>query len=163
MRVRKGTLKDLPQLIDLSIQLNLEHARDYSGYPKLAKDSPKERTEHLRKIFRKYFKSLLGKKNSVFFVAEERGELIGSVLGKEGKDPPVFKETRIGYIGDFYVKPGFRGKGVGKKLFAELKKWFRQKKFRHIEIGYYSQNKKAKKLYLGMGFRPHKEILRMKI
>ena len=155
MKVRKATRKELPLLVELSEQLNLDHAKRFSRFPKLAKDS--------RKVKTKYFKSLFGKNNSVFFVAEEKGEVLGFVLGKDGKDPPVFKETRIGYIGDFYVRPGFRSKGVGKKLLSELRKWFRQKKFRHMEIGCYSQNTKAKKLYLGMGFKPNREILRMKV
>jgi len=155
MKVRKATRKELPLLVELSEQLNLDHAKRFSRFPKLAKDS--------RKVKTKYFKSLFGKNNSVFFVAEEKGKVLGFILGKEEKLPPVFKETRVGHVGDFYVRPGFRSKGVGKKLFAELKKWFREKKFRDIQISFYSQNKKAKKLYLEMGFKPEKEFLTMKV
>ena len=155
MRVRKATKKDLKTIIELSDQLVLEHDKRFPAYPKLAKDihSPKVR----------YFRNLFSKRNSGFFVAIENEEIVGFVMGFEKKDPPLFAETKIGAVGDFYVQPEFRSKGVGHKLFAELKKWFRKKGFKTLEIGFHSRNTKARRLYEELGFRPHKELWRIRI
>ncbi|MEM4166664.1 MAG: GNAT family N-acetyltransferase [Candidatus Bilamarchaeaceae archaeon] len=155
MKIRKATKKDLKTLIELSDQLLLDHAKRFSTGPKLAKDF------HTPKV--KYYRSLMTKRNAVFFVAEEKGTVVGFILGKEGKDPPIFAETRIGKIEELYILPKFRDKGIGRRLFAELKKWFKKRKYKTIEITFYSENKKAKRLYYKLGFRPHKKTWRMKI
>ncbi len=153
MRIRKATSKDLDALVRLSDRLMLDHKKRFSY--QLAKDF------HAPKV--KYFKSLITKRNAVFFVAEEDSQMVGFVLGKEKTDPPVYAQTRIGYAGDFYVLPAYRNKAIGRKLFAALKDWFKKKKYKKIEIAFDSKNIKAKKLYRNLGFRPYKELWRMKI
>ena len=155
MKIRKATKKDLKALVELSVQLMLEHERKFSTFEKLAKD--------FRAQQMKYFKNVISKRIGAFFVAIENGEIIGMILGKEEKDPPVFAETRIGQIVAFYVLPEWRGKGVGHKLFAEMKKWFCKKGFKIVGINFISKNAKVKRLYKELGFRPYQEIWRQHI
>ncbi len=155
MRIRKATKKDLKALVELSVQLMLEHERKFPTFEKLAKD--------FRAQQMKYFKNVISKRIGAFFVAIENGEIIGMILGKEEKDPPIFAETRIGQIVAFYVLPEYRGKGVGHKLFAELKKWFRKRKLKKMDVGFYPVNRRAKELYKELGFRPYQEIWRQRI
>lgn len=155
MEIRKGTAKDAPRLAELGAQLNMDHQKRFPGRAKLAPD--------YAQALLKYFSKIIRKQDHVFFLAIENGQIIGSILGKEAKDPPVFKETRICQIGDFFVLPEYRNRGIGTKLFAEIKKWAKKRKLHTIEIGYYSENTLAKKLYKEMGFGPHKELLRLHI
>lgn len=153
VKIRKATKKDLDAIIQLSNQLVLDHKQRFGH--KLAKDF------HTPKV--KYFKSLTSKQNAVFFVAEEDNKIVGFIFGKETANPPVYAETRFGSVGDFYVLPSYRNKKIGRKLFAELKKWFRKMKYGKVEIAFNAKNIKARRLYRKFGFRPYKELWRMKI
>ena len=155
MHIRKATKKDLKALVELSVQLMAEHERKFPTFEKLAKD--------FRAQQMKYFKNVISKRIGAFFVAIENGKIIGMILGKEEKNLPIFAETRIGQVVAFYVLPEFRGKGVGRKLFAEMKKWFRKKGFRTVGLNFISKNTKVKKLYKELGFRLYQEIWRQRI
>jgi len=157
IKIRKATKKDLDIIVNFSSKLLLEHEKNFSDFPKLSKNFKKE--------IRKFMKKEVSKKNNVGFIAFENEKPIGFILGEEKKDYPVFAENErpTGHIGNFYVEPEFRKKGIGKKLFAELKKWFRKRKLKKAEVGVNTPNKKGKKLYKKLGFVPYDERWRLKL
>ena len=157
MKIRKATKKDLDIIVDFSCKLLLEHEKNFSDFPKLSKNFKKE--------IRKFMKKNVSRKNTVGFIAFEDTKAIGFILGEEKKDYPVFakSERPTGHVGNFYVEPKFRNKGIGKKLFAELKKWFKKRKLKKAEVSVNTPNKKGKKLYKNLGFVPYDERWRMRL
>lgn len=151
MKIRKATKKDLHTIVDFSCKLLLEHEKTFSDFPKLSKN--------IKSKQRKFFKKYITRKDAVGFIALENGKPIGHLLGNEKKDHSVFAESErpMGHVGNFYVEPEFRGKGVGKKLFAELKKWFRKRGLKKAEVDFITSNKRTKRLYKELGFRPYDE------
>jgi len=157
MKIRKATKKDLDIIVDFSCKLILEHEKRFSDFPRLSKN--------LHSKQRRFFKKYITRKDAVAFIAIEKGKPIGHLLGNEKKDFPVFAESErpMGHVGNFYVEPEFRGKGVGKKLFAELKKWFKKRGLKKAEVDFITSNKRTKKLYKELGFQPHEEKWRIRL
>lgn len=60
------------------------------------------------------------------YVAENNGEVIGYVYGMVmSLTAEMFIDERAGMVGDIYVKPEYRGQGVGKSLMQAMKDWFK--------------------------------------
>lgn len=53
-------------------------------------------------------------------VADARGEIRGYVLGYVGQNPPMFPQTRYGFIADLCVTSTLRRQGVGTGLVRHL-------------------------------------------
>jgi GNAT superfamily N-acetyltransferase len=67
-------------------------------------------------------------------VAEEDGEVVGYILGVlVDLLPEMFIQERGGFVADVYVKPAYRGRGIGRRLVQAIKKWFRSLNVRHFE------------------------------
>ncbi len=155
MKIRKATKKDLGVIVDFAGKLLLEHEKEFSDFPKLSKN--------FHQAVRRYHRNFIKRPKTVGFLAIENNKAIGLILGEEKKDYPVFEknERPIGHVGNFYVEPQFRNMGIGKKLFSELKKWFRKRGLEKIEISLTSSNRIVKGLYKELGFKPYEEKWRM--
>lgn len=154
MKIRKATKKDL-EVILLFLEALLKHHKQFSDFPELAKDFKANQ--------RRYYRNLFKNPKSAFFVAEENEKLVGLICGKHGKTTSIFKERDLGEVLDFYVEPAYRNKGIGKKLFMELKKWFKERKLTTMEVSFQVSNKKAQLLYKELGFKPFRSCWRMPI
>ena len=146
MKIRKATKKDLDQLVELSHQLYMDQMNRCQVEFILRKN--------FKRIQKREFSKRLKDPKKVFFVADEDGEIVGFISGNLEEDPPIFMYRKKGQIGGFYVAEGFRRGGLGKKLFMELKKWFKKKKVRSMRINVARCNAGAKKMYKSLGFKP---------
>ena len=146
MKIRKATKKDLDQLVELSHQLYMDQMNRCQVEFILRKN--------FKRIQKREFSKRLKDPKKVFFVADEDGEIVGFISGNLEEDPPIFMYRKKGHIGEFYVKEEFRGRGIGKKLFAEMKKWFRKKKVKTVRLYVVKCNIGAKKMYKSLGFKP---------
>lgn len=69
------------------------------------------------------------------YVAEQAGELLGYVYGVVmDLLPEMFVAERAGMIGDIFVKPEHRSKGVGRALMQVMKDWFKLRGVSHYEL-----------------------------
>lgn len=100
-----------------------------------------------------YIKTFLHKSLSkgIIFVAEDNGEIIGSIHAYS-PDPialcHVLGELTIG------VHPDFQGKGIGRSLFESLLKQAKgNPSIARVELLTRASNKKAIKLYESLGFK----------
>lgn len=64
---------------------------------------------------------------------------------------------------DIVVAPTQRSKGVGKKLFQEVKNWAKTKNLEYIELSVLIQNKNAIRMYEKIGFVECSKVMRMNI
>jgi GNAT superfamily N-acetyltransferase len=109
----------------------------------------KDYDKHLQEDLRQYMK--LDPKKAAIFVAEDNGNLIGYIYGRVEKKPKMVLDM-IGTIEDYFVEKPYRGKGISKKLWKRMMKWFREKKCSRLDIQTYPRNKHALDIYHKEGF-----------
>lgn len=77
MKIRKATYKDLKRMHELDMESTMDH---YRKYCRDMKDPRK-----FKEYYYNHFKKMFRKKSAIFFVAEDKGELIGYCLGEIDK------------------------------------------------------------------------------
>lgn len=98
--------------------------------------------------------------NGKIFVAEERNQIIGYIQGviiehKKGEDKIYdlsHNPSKEGWIGLLFVKPEYRGGGIGQKLLDEMRGYFKSKNCTSIRLLVLSDNKHAISVYEKNGF-----------
>jgi ribosomal protein S18 acetylase RimI-like enzyme len=69
---------------------------------------------------------------------------------------------RIAFVDDFYVKPTFRGVGVGTKALAQARDWCVRQDIRGMSVEVASKNAAAQKVYRRTGFEEtDRQLLRL--
>ena len=89
-------------------------------------------------------------------VAEANGVSVGVVIGwlrrfgphERTEDVP----TRMGYVVDLAVLPGWRGNGVGSKLLSAAEGRFRKARCDQVGLGVFAPNRGARRLYRRRGY-----------
>ena len=146
MEIRKARLKDVAQIADYGFELLKYHQRIDSYF------APDKNSKNFyQKLFRKFIHS----KNSNLLVAENCGEIIGYALGGIHPRMSIFKIKRIGSINDMFVREDFREAGISKLFLIEMKKWFKSKKIKYVELSVHVENKIGKKVWLRYGFKDY--------
>lgn len=133
MKIRKGTIKDIPKLVRL-----------YSGVREIM-DSPGDKKGS------SYFRSFL-KKGRVIIVAEIDKNIAGA-LNAELDDAGYL------FLNNIVINPKFRGKGVATKLMFELEKITKKNKFKKIVFLVYESNKKMRNLVNKLKYKHGHKLL----
>ncbi len=85
-------------------------------------------------------------------IAENDGEIVGFCLSYITHKPKYFKLQKFGFIGDLYVKPDFRRKGIGRSLVENAIGFFDSQKVQQIELLVAIKNDNAIEFWQSMGF-----------
>lgn len=101
--------------------------------------------------------------NGKIFVAEEKDQITGFIQGviiEHEKGADVFydlthKSSKEGWVGLLFVKPEYRGSGIGQQLLDEMKNYFISKNCTSIRLLVLSDNKHAIAVYEKNGFMRH--------
>jgi GNAT superfamily N-acetyltransferase len=91
-------------------------------------------------------------RNTKIIIAEKNKKIIGYFMGAIEKAPSYVISKEIGVIFDAFIEKEYRNKGVGKKIFKELLKWFKKKKVKHIELTVDARNKIGLSAWKRFGF-----------
>ncbi|MBM3234503.1 GNAT family N-acetyltransferase [Candidatus Pacearchaeota archaeon] len=83
--------------------------------------------------------------NQIFYVAEERGEIIGFTMGERTTGNIAIRHST-------FVKPEFRGKGIGSKLIEQFEAECKRRKLKAIMSYGYAKNNKTIKFFEGKGY-----------
>jgi len=155
MRIRKATKKDLEKLYTLFVQFKDE----LRGHVK-----PHQRWQRRRyksaAITKKALIKKLENKKGLYYVVEDKGELVGMAYGEVRTwEHPVFKDVTFGEIQHAYTIKEYRGKGIATKLKNKLLPFFKKHKCKYLELFILGDNP-AKSLYKKWGFKPYIEIMR---
>ncbi|WP_291868989.1 GNAT family N-acetyltransferase [Maribacter sp.] len=108
-------------------------------------------------------RELIQSSESEIIVAICNDQVIASSYVKIFAAKPYLKHDFYAYLGFMYVKPEFRGKGVNKKIIAEIKNWCTKKKIYELRLDVYSNNAPAIKAYEKAGFKNNLVNMRMAI
>jgi ribosomal protein S18 acetylase RimI-like enzyme len=125
MIIRKATLKDCREVWNMCAIPQLVNP---SGEPP--------------KIW--WIESIL-KEKQIFFVAEEKKKIVGFVIGERTCGD-------IGYLWMLAVKPEYRRRGIGKKLFLAAEKECKRRKLKAILLYGHEKSKKTIKLIQDFGY-----------
>ena len=138
MKIRKATIKDIPQIVRLLHKYDL-YENNLDKRHKI--DSIKEITLFNKKVIKN--------ENVVFLVLESNNKLEGVIRG----------EDRITAIGKqaifhvFFISEEARGKGYGKRMLKELISYFKKRGCNQIKSFVYINNKRSLKFYKELGFK----------
>lgn len=97
------------------------------------------------------FLGLLRKEPIRFFIAEENGKVVGTIM--------IEKRRKLGYLGTVTVHPDFRRKGIATKLMETAINYARKRKIANTILHVISTNNPAKGLYQKLGFKKFEEIV----
>ena len=112
--IRPATQQDLSTLLEFEQKIiAVERPMD----PTLIQDRP---------ISYYPIEDYIGDDATEVLVAEDEGQIIGSVYGQIKPRKDFFQTTHIGYIGFMYVKKSYRGQGVSQALIEAITTWFHQ-------------------------------------
>ena len=137
--IRQATIQDLQRIVPI-----FDSYREYFGQkkdPEMVEEFLFDRFEHLE---------------SVFFIAEQRGEVIGFA-----QLYPVFSSLtlqRVWLLNDFFIAEVFRSSGVGSQLFTAVKEFTLLTKSKGIELSVEHINKKAWSFWEQQGFKQDEEF-----
>lgn len=98
------------------------------------------------------------KMEGVLFVAELGGKIIGFIQGIVDRHQHdvlyklSHKEGDHGWVGELYVCPEFRGRGIAKKLMAKIEDHFRKQGCVGVRLFVMADNTVARKTYQKLGF-----------
>ena len=109
--------------------------------------------------------------NGKVFVAEENSQVIGFIQGviiehKKGDDEIYdlsHNSSKDGWIGLLFVKPEYRGSGVGRGLLDKMKDYFKSKECTSVRLLVLSDNTNAVSVYEKNGFLRHDLEMVLKI
>ncbi len=96
-----------------------------------------------------YFKDLI--KNAHVIVATKNNVIIAYLAGSIS-DKCSYSSIQYGEINNMYVDRGYRGKGIGKALIDNFKKYCAEKNIRNLKVVASSKNKNAQEFYRKQGF-----------
>jgi ribosomal protein S18 acetylase RimI-like enzyme len=142
MKIRRAVTNDLPIILELIMQLR----RIENSFSKRISCNKKTKS-----FFEKILPKLLGDKDHVLFVAEDK-KIVGLVFGWKENIHPIYKNEFVGYIADVVVNENYRGKGVGKKLVNALEKEFKKMGLKETKLLVLKNNKKVYSLWKKIGY-----------
>jgi diamine N-acetyltransferase len=90
----------------------------------------------------------------VFLVAAEAGVLVGYVQAAlmEAAALPTIRPRRYVYVNEIVVRSEHQGRGIGRRLMADVEKWAAAQGVASIELGTYEFNQAAIEFYEHLGY-----------
>lgn len=147
--IRRAQNEDIPQLMDLLVQVNMVHHR---GRPDLfTGPATKYTTEELQAL-------LKDDNNPIFVYVAEDGSVLGHAFCNLQESPANHVMTAIKtlYIDDICVDEAARGKHVGKALYDYVVAYAKQLGCYNVTLNVWECNQNAKRFYEAMGMQVQK-------
>jgi GNAT superfamily N-acetyltransferase len=149
MMIREATKNDFEAVAKLHHELD-KLETGWHPYPVPSMDSS-----------RKWLKKRFGKKNTVVFVADNNGKIVGFLYGWIEKRDYHYRSKKFGVCSDIFISSGYRRNGVGRKLIKKFEEWCKRKGLKYLELSTNFKNEVARKFYPAMGFEEY-EVFYMK-
>lgn len=97
--------------------------------------------------------------NAAVLVAEIDRTVAGYIFGQV-MQRPTLAEGDCGYVADICVAPAHRGRGIGRRLFLDLRAWFKRAGVSHLEVQVVRGNPASQAFWRKMGFDEFLRTLR---
>lgn len=113
--------------------------------------------------FKTFITDLIKSKDAKIFIALEDNQIIGYTIAKIDLYPPIYLLEKYGSIYDMFVTLKYRRKGIGKKLWQEALKWFKQLGLERVELSIVPNNPESSFFWKKQGFQDYMHKLYIKI
>jgi GNAT superfamily N-acetyltransferase len=143
MIVRTANVKDIEKILSLEEQVFESHLK---ARPDWVKKNP---------LNYDYIKSIIESINGKIFIAEVENIVVGHCIIsiREIKNHHMMHDMTNIEIDDMCIDEEYRGKGIGRKLFEEVRIYAKEKGAAKIELMVWEFNKNAKYFYEHMGMK----------
>jgi GNAT superfamily N-acetyltransferase len=99
-----------------------------------------------------YMKKFLKQNDTLAVIAVEDEKIIGYMTSSIYERRPIYKIGRVGLIGDNFVLPECRGRGVFSKMLDETLSWMKTKGIKYVEHPIAANNKLGRTVWKKKGF-----------
>ncbi|MBI5393396.1 GNAT family N-acetyltransferase [Candidatus Woesearchaeota archaeon] len=162
MIIKKAKINDIPIIVRLWYEFMNEHNKIIISENSELKDF-EIKEERMQDNYEEFLRTHIESFDGTVFIALENEEIIGYILIFIKDEIPIYKNKKIGYISDLYVKKELRKKAVGSKLKDKSFGWFKEKGIKFVAVPMYPDNKHAHSIYKKWGFFDYKLEMRRKI
>jgi GNAT superfamily N-acetyltransferase len=133
MIIRPASVSDSDRIGELWLDLVAYHQQLDADMPTATSDGHLRYAQRIRYSLNDSYQRVL--------IAEENEQIIGYVTGMIiDIVPEMFIAEKAGMIGDIYVQPSERGKGVGKALMDVMIDWFKLRGVTYYELSVATSN-----------------------
>lgn len=145
-KVRPAKVSDAENLANLSWEMMQFHSQFDEIY---------RAKRNARKMAKEWFEKQPFSAREKLFVAEREGELIGYIDLAIRERESCYKIEKWGYIGDLYIQPAYRGKGLSRQLLDNAMKWFHKKDIHYVDLFVATNNQEAESLWKHYQFKEY--------
>lgn len=149
--IREATKNDIANLCALWRKMMMFH-ENLDGRFRFTKDARQEYSRHIAGALHTRYMHV--------FVAEVEGEIIGYIYGEVQERRPIFPAGKFGFISDIYVEEEWRRKGVGRRLFYQMRDWMMKERITAIELLAAERNPYSVAFWESLGFVSYLKLLR---
>jgi ribosomal protein S18 acetylase RimI-like enzyme len=96
--------------------------------------------QNFEQKYKEKVQAVLENKDSKIFVAKDKADIVGCIIGYTKYPPSIFKQEMLGYIDLLYVKKEYRLNGAGKLLLKRLEEYFDSMEIKYVELNCYIKN-----------------------
>lgn len=89
--------------------------------------------------------------HDLVLVAEAAEGLVGLLVAHLAFPIPVYAPDLFAHVDDLYVRPPWRGRGVGRRLLAEAERWARKQGAQSIQAGVLVANAAGRAFWARVG------------
>ena len=149
MGIREATLADTPALMEL-----------YDGSLRYMA-SPQPTVWRVVPQSPEFAQNAVIDPNASLLVWDENGALLGlaAVFLHEAEEKPIRFASRYADLDTLFVRPAFRGRGIGTALLHAAKQWAVLQGCNHLELMTLGENSAARQFYANHGMKERNIIL----
>jgi len=150
MDIQEATVRHIPDIITLWKEL-MDYHKDLDLFFARRKEG------HIN--FKMHLMECIKSEDACVFIAVENGEVLGYILGKIEKHPPVFETETYVEIFDMYVKKVYRRHKIGAQLVQNIVSYFKKKGVSRIEMKVASKNVTGFDFWKTQGFKEYMKLM----
>jgi GNAT superfamily N-acetyltransferase len=154
MKILKASLKHIEELSKLQKKY-MQHHKELDPYFTFKKN--------ISVLWKQYAEKVLKDKNQAIFIAMQNDMIVGYLTAGIMQKAPVYKISKVGFIGDAFVLPKFRRQGVLKQLAQASFKWMKRNNIDYVEHPVAAKNKISLKAWKSYGFEENLIFLKKKL
>lgn len=155
MTIRKAEKKDIPQILQLLVQVNMIH---HNGRPDIFKGPATKFNEQ-------QLCDLLEDETRPVFVCAEADRVLGYAFCELRKTPdgPMLVGQSTLFVHDLCVDESVRGKGVGRALMEYVAALAKESGCRSVTLNVWACNEGARRFYEALGMRERLRVMELLI
>lgn len=119
--------------------------------------------KNISQMWIKHAENLLEGEDHIILMTVEDDKIVGYMTGSIWKRPPIYKIDRVGRIGDAFVLPEFRRKGIFTRLLEEMFTWMRGEGVKFVEHPVAVKNELGRIVWEKRGFEDSEVFTRRKL